>query len=161
MKTRKELATLVKPSGIVIELGVAAGKFAIQLMGANPAIEYLGIDRWSDHHDGEEYGHAKAVIELLGGKVMRSTFHDALPFIADESADLIYIDGYAHTGQDGGQTLDEWWPKLKRGGIFSGHDYHPEYMPTIQTVDAFVQKHGLILHIINENPYPSWWILKH
>lgn len=151
---------MIPNGGIVIELGVAAGKFAVQLMQTNPMIRYIGIDRWSDHHDGEEYSHAKAIIEIMGGRVIRSTFADALPDFPDGFADMIYLDGYAHTGQEGGQTLDDWYPKLRRGGIFAGHDYHPEYQPTIDAVNAFVRKNGLNFSLTEEKKYPSWWVRK-
>jgi len=52
--TRADLALLVPTSGTVIELGVAAGRFAAEMLAKNPAMKYLGIDRWSDHHDETE-----------------------------------------------------------------------------------------------------------
>jgi ubiquinone/menaquinone biosynthesis C-methylase UbiE len=157
---RSELAKMVPPGATVIELGVAAGRFAVQLIEANPAISYLGIDRWSDHHDDAEYHRAKEVIEVMGGSVLRSTFEDARPQFEDSSAHLVYVDGYAHTGQDGGKTLKQWWTVVQPGGIFAGHDYHPEYQPTIDAVDAFVAAHKLTLHIIDEAHYASWWVRK-
>jgi SAM-dependent methyltransferase len=159
-KTRSDLAQLVPPGGTMIELGVARGRFAVELMQANPAAHYIGVDRWSDHHDGEEYAAARALIEMMGGQVMRATFTDAAPYFPQEAADLIYIDGYAHTGQLGGQTLREWWQKLKPGGIFAGHDYCAEYQPTIDAVNAFVAEHGLDLNLIPDKPHPSWWLRK-
>lgn len=159
-KTRAYLSLFVQSGGTMIELGVAKGRFAVELIEANPSARYIGIDRWSDHHDGEEYAAAKALIEMMGGQVIRSTFADAVGGFPDAAADLIYIDGYAHTGQLGGATLREWWPKLKPGGIFAGHDYCAEYQPTIDAVDAFVAEHGIDLHIIDEKPHPSWWLIK-
>ena len=160
-KTRADLARMVPPGGIVIELGVAAGKFAEQMLTANPSIRYIGIDRWSDHHDEVEMMRARDRLwQFPQWDLIRSTFSDALENFRHGYSDMIYIDGYAHTGQEGGQTLRDWWPKLKPGGIFAGHDYCREYPQTIEAVDKFVATHGLELNIIEESPHPSWWVRK-
>lgn len=91
---------------------------------------------------------------------MQATFEVALRVFADASLDLIYIDGYAHTGQEGGKTLDDWWPKLKRGGIFAGHDYHKTYQPTMDAVDAFMLKHKMPFSLTDGDELPSWWVRK-
>jgi predicted O-methyltransferase YrrM len=162
MKTRSDLAKLVPAGGRIIELGVAAGEFAAQLLTANPAVRYTGVDRWNDHHNIEEMETARARLHPWADRVetVRHSFADYSPFEKDESADLIYIDGYAHTGQEGGQTLRDWWPKVKPGGIFAGHDYSGHYPQTIAAVDAFMIEMGLELRIIDEKPHPSWWTIK-
>jgi predicted O-methyltransferase YrrM len=164
MNTRYELTTLIPPGGTLIELGVAAGKSAQGFLIANPSIRYIGIDRWSDHHDEQEMDRAMAALWPWRDRVglHRMTFECALSLIPDRTADMIYIDGYAHTGQEGGETLAQWWPKLKPGGIFAGHDYHYEYEQTINAVDAFTARHGLDLRIIEDtgNKYPSWWMVR-
>jgi predicted O-methyltransferase YrrM len=159
--TRADLALFVPPEGLMIELGVAAGKFAELLCDRNPRARYIGIDRWADHHDQCEMKNAMLRLYKFERVLLhRMTFAEALSHFEDELADLVYIDGYAHTGQEGGQTLRDWWPKVKPGGIFAGHDYCREYQPTIEAVDTFVLEHGLELHIIDELPHPSWWVRK-
>jgi len=161
-QTRADLALFVPDNGVMIELGVAAGKFAVELIKANPRARYVGIDRWSDHHDKYEMVVAETCIrgKSKTAYLIRSTFSDALQYFPDESLDLIYIDGYAHTGQDNRQTLDDWYPKLTIGGIFAVHDYCAKYQPTIDAVDSFVARHGLTLNIINDGDHPSWWVIK-
>lgn len=158
--TRADLALSVPPGGTMVELGVAAGMFACVLMARNPRARYIGIDRYTDHHGEREYRAAKDRIKSKGGKLLRATFSDALRMFTDDFNPLIYVDGYAHTGQEEGRTLRDWWPKVKPGGIFAGHDYHPTYQATIDAVDAFVAEHGLTLNIIEEKPFPSWWVRK-
>lgn len=164
--TRQMLATLVPQGGIFLELGVAAGKYAESILEIRPDIHYCGIDRWSDHHDEAEMHNAKARLARFPNvEIIRASFADVVGDFADESIDLIYVDGYAHTGQDGGQTLKEWWPKVKPGGIFAGHDYSENYRETIEAVDAFLRQtigenfrdH---LNIIKEKPDESWWVIK-
>jgi predicted O-methyltransferase YrrM len=161
METRLDLAHLLPPGGTFIELGVASGRYATQLLAANPRINYIGIDRWSDHHDEQEH---RSVLTKLAphsnAKIIRSTFTDAAPQFAPESVDIIYVDGYAHTGQEAGATLDEWWSKVRPGGILAGHDYCMKYLPTIEAVDKFARKQNLPVKIIVEPPYNSWLIRK-
>ncbi len=94
------------------------------------------------------------------------TFEEALPLFANETLDFIYIDGYAHAGQENGKTLEQWWPKLKQGGIFSGHDYHPKWPKTQNVVDSFAAKHSLNLFLTSDaneakaDEFPSWWMFK-
>lgn len=165
MKTRAELALMVPDGGVFLELGVAAGRFADQVLSTNTKIKYVGIDRWADHHDEAEMMGALATIKAHGNhhRVHRMTFDEALPLFQPLFFDAIYIDGYAHTGQEGGKTLADWWPKLKHGGVFCGHDYDPAHYPqTVIAVDSFVDQMGIAddLRFIQDEPHPSWWVIK-
>lgn len=160
--TRAHLVDLLPPGAKVIELGVAAGGFAVEMLTRNPSICYTGIDRWSDHHDEAEMKKARdRLSQFNDASLIRFSFADIVPHIDPDSADMIYIDGYAHTGQEGGQTLRDWWPKLKPGGIFAGHDYDArEYPKTVAAVDAFVRDYGLEMHLTGETSLPSWYLRK-
>lgn len=159
--TREKLASSFTGEGV--ELGVAAGYFSASILCSPTVTRLWSIDRWTDHHDLQEYKKATEFLARRGqGRCipLRMTFAEAAALFADESLQFIYIDGYAHTGQDGGKTLAEWWPKLKSGGVFSGHDYHPQFPLTIAEVDAFAQKYQLQVNFTKETRYPSWWLIK-
>ncbi len=161
IRTREDLA-LSLFHGVGAELGVARGYFSNRIL-CNPHVAKLySVDRWSDHHDMAEYFEAMAVLGESGQRstVVRATFEEVLPYMPDQSLSFIYVDGYAHTGQLGGKTLTDWWPKIKHGGIFAGHDYSPQYQPTIDAVDVFVKTHGLEIHLTTEDKLPSWWVVK-
>lgn len=167
IQTRQDLALLVPEGGQFVELGVAAGRFADQVLTRNGSIRYTGIDKWDDHHDLAEMDQAWRRINQHGKahQLIRMRFDQALASFADSSIDVLYIDGYAHTGQEGGSTLRDWWPKVKDGGVIGGHDYTPHYQPTIDSVDAFVADlrdngQDVELRIISESPYDSWFIVK-
>ena len=155
-------------SGEGAELGVAGGSYSVEILAHCPAVTLLwSIDRWSDHHNVLEYFSAAERLSVFGerSRVRRCTFTEAAAMIPDGSLSWCFIDGYAHTGQDGGYTLDEWWPKLRRGGIFAGHDYHPDWPATMQAVDAFVARHqGLVLgrtaEYVPGREWPSWYLRK-
>ena len=155
-------------SGVGAELGVAGGSFSDEILRYCPAVTLLwSIDRWSDHHDLREYWSAADRLAQHGqrSRVRRCSFAEAAQLIPDGSLDWCFIDGYAHTGQDGMQTLAEWWRKLRPGGVFSGHDYHPDWPATVKVVDEFVALHGLTLGLTREydkarQEWPSWWVRK-
>lgn len=161
MKTRNELAQQLF-HGTGAELGVAAGAFSETILRESDCRCLYSIDRWNDHHNLMEYTVAVARLRLHGQRSMvwRMTFAEALTVVGSTEFDFLYLDGYAHTGQEGGQTLRDWWPKLRPGGIFAGHDYSPQFQPTIDAVDAFVAAHGLTLHLTTADKLPSWWIVK-
>ena len=149
------------------ELGVAGGAFSDAILRHCPRVTLLwSIDRWSDHHNMLEYWSAAERLGAHGARsrVRRCTFTEAAAMFPAASLDWCYIDGYAHTGQDGGATLEEWWPKLRPGGVLAGHDYHADWPATRQAVDAFAARHrleiGVTAEYVKEREWPSWWVEK-
>ena len=161
------MVKLLPPNSVAIELGVARAAFSRELL-LNPKIGLLfSVDRWAGdrRHGEEEYKQALSILSGFSGRseVIRRTFAKAIQYFSDKTFHLIYIDGYAHTGQEDGQTLRDWWPKLKPGGIFAGHDYSPRFPLTVKVVDDFAAEHNLVLHLIKSPAkigYPSWWVRK-
>jgi len=155
----------LKDGGVGVELGVAKGIFSRSICDLSPLSKVYGIDRYKDHHDHREMRDMLILMkdEIDSGRYefLRGTFASLCGHFEDSTFDFIYIDGYAHTGQEAGGTLEDWWPKLSPGGIFSGHDYDKRYQPTIDAVDAFVQRHNLELTIVEEQEgYASWLVEK-
>lgn len=160
IKSRNELISLLKPYSIGLELGVANGSFSRILYESNIFSEYWGIDKWNDHHNIKEYFHC--IRSMPNANIIRAQFNQCIEYFSDEYFDFIYIDGYAHIGQSKGQTLYDWYPKLKSGGIFAGHDYDEvNWINTYIEVNKFIEKNNLKLNIINGNDmYNSWWVYK-
>jgi predicted O-methyltransferase YrrM len=165
IRTRVALAQLIPTTGRAVELGVAKGTFSDALLRARPGFRLVSIDSWADDergHGDEEFEQAKKLLGAHGARsiVMRKTFRDALDFFPHGSLDFVYIDGYAHTGQDNGATLRAWWPKVRAGGIFAGHDYHPRWPETVGQVDTFFHNLGLKFGLTPDDEFPSWWVRK-
>lgn len=78
---------------------------------------------------------------------------DAARLIADNSLDFVYIDG-DHTYKSVTDDILLYFPKVKKGGLFSGHDYG--FRSVKRAVDEFINKQGLELHIISSD----WWVWK-
>ncbi|MBB5035556.1 class I SAM-dependent methyltransferase [Prosthecobacter vanneervenii] len=161
---RIDLGYLVPSGGVVAELGVACGNFSSALLNHHPHLGKLyAIDKWNDErHPAHEETVARNNLRDPRAIVIRQTFEEAAKneILENICFDLIYVDGYAHTGQDSGATLAHWWPKLKPGGIFAGHDYDTAWPLTIKAVNEFAKNHRLTIHSIKEIPFNSWWLSK-
>lgn len=149
---RGDIAKLLPSGGIGVELGVALGQFSERMLKESDLSFLYSIDMWSGDrgHDVEEY---KAALQRLlpykeRNSCLRMKFEEALSLFPDEYFDFIYIDGYAHTGQNSGRTLSDWWPKLKHGGVFSGDDYSPRWPPVMREVDEFMSRHDLAFYTL-------------
>lgn len=135
---RQHLA-LKAPKGCVgAEIGVATGQFTRKLL----ELDHLGwlhaVDKWDDHHCNGEY--LKVLRQI--GELDKLTIHkqeakEWLKRQEDGSLGFIYIDCYAHTGQEDGKILEAAWPKLADGGLFAGDDYCERYPRTVSEVDRF------------------------
>lgn len=171
LERREDIGSLVQPGSVCIELGVAEGEFAERFLRRNPHVAHLfGVDLYADRgHNTEEYcGTTRRLLPFLGRhSLLRMSFDDALTIFPDGYFDLIYVDGYAHTGQEDGVTLQRWYPKLKPGGIFSGDDYDPKWPKVQQAVNDFAKLHGVQIALAGAGEkgtrwsgYPSWFFRK-
>ena len=145
------------------ELGVAAGKYSFTLVSSHKFDKFYCIDKWNDHHNDRERLHVTNMFSKQNNVViLHTTFTEAVKTFPDSYFDFIYIDGYAHTGQNEGQTLREWFPKLRKGGIYAGHDYCSNRWPKTYTqVNKFLNEElGYKIHVTKEKVDPSWYILK-
>jgi len=157
------------PTGNVgIELGVAAGSFSSHMVQTGRFARFWGVDSYSDGHGVREYKKALQASGLWSDyRLLRMTFDQAVDLFPDNHFDFIYCDGYAHTGEEGGRTFTDWYPKLKPGGVFAGDDYDPEAWPlTVWAVNEAAAQLGVPLQVtdlVSDEPYnryPSWFFVK-
>lgn len=92
--------------------------------------------------------------------VMRHYSHDAAALVPDGSLDCCYIDGN-HSLEAVSQDLADWWPKVKSGGLFGGHDFydatHDGHRCQVQTaVTQWAKANGQFVAL---TPCSSWWVL--
>jgi len=147
------------------EVGVHAGDTAKFLLKNLGTIEkYYAIDPWKiyDMYDGKKYrkpGHKKyktmqAAMENFltmttpyKNKVvtLRMTSVDACKNIPDGHLDWIFIDAN-HEYEYIKENLILWTPKVKQGGLVSGHDYGNKWQGIKKAVDEFVPKDKLKIY---------------
>jgi hypothetical protein len=123
-------------SGKFVEVGSWKGKsasfLAVEIINSNKNIELFCVDPW---FGGEQYGlptsNGDSVYnEFINNiapvshviKPIRMTSEDASKQFEDESLDFVFIDGL-HDYESVKNDISYWYPKVKVGGIISGHDY--------------------------------------
>ena len=78
-----------------------------------------------------------------------------------DTLDFIYIDAN-HSYSECKNDLERWWPKLKKGGVFAGHDYMVDLIHRCgvkKAVDEFINIHKQKLFVIN-GEFPTWYLIK-
>lgn len=170
LHSRDDVITLVRHGGIGIELGVAEGILSERFLRRSVLSHLYSVDMYAGDrgHDVAQYRRA---LERLAPYRDRNTlvkmrFDEALAMFPDNSFDFIYVDGYAHTGEEGGQTFYDWLPKLKPGGVMAGDDYCAEWPLVVAAVDRFLAEHQMPLFVIDCREdaayckYPTWFTRK-
>lgn len=131
-----------------VEIGSYAGESST--LFANNVKKLYCVDTWSDEHlpQFEEGQNTSAEIEsifrertsyIVNIHILKMTSEEASKKFEDESIDFVYLDG-GHTTLDITSDSSVWYPKLKKGGIFSGHDYNS--FTVSQVVNEFCRKHN-------------------
>lgn len=151
-----------------IELGVAAGGFSKRMLDSGRFRRFWGVDAYDDHHNVIQFCSALRTVGLdRNYHLLRMTFAEALDLFPDNHFDFVYVDGYAHTGEEGGRTIVEWYAKVKPGGILAGDDYDPVRWPlVVWGVHHLVAQLGVPLRLTenvldgNYSNYASWFITK-
>jgi Methyltransferase domain len=170
-KKRYDLPALIPDGGIALELGVAEGGFSEAILAGGRVAHLYSVDMYAGDrgHDVEQYKRAFLRLNKYRDRnsLLKLTFDEALSLFPDNYFDFIYVDGYAHNGEDGGITLEQYFPKLKVGGIFAGDDYISDWPLVVEAVDNFVHKHEQNLYIFRchvgddwASKSPSWIIRK-
>lgn len=137
--------------GYGAELGVAKGSFSRAILSNSKFKRVFSIDAWES---GTRYHRRRSVaVKALNKYSLRSCviwgfFSNAKDLFGDHTLDFVYIDGFASDGELEGQTFEEFYPKVRSGGVFGGHDYDKRFPLVQEAVQRFVEKHGLQIHII-------------
>lgn len=137
---------IVRPVSFV-EVGVAYGYHAIDLLKNNPQLQYVGVDPYIADYDPKD-GFSKDVEKLFNlsgqiamdtlfetvlnnlqsdfpgrSKLFRSSSENIIGNFEDASVDMIFIDG-DHRYEPVLKDLRLWLPKIKSRGVISGDDWN-------------------------------------
>jgi len=132
------------------ELGVGSGLLFERLLSECPGLYLIGVDLFRRT---ERLQRALSVRRRFVG---RCELHvcptrDAALRIQPSSLDFVFIDA-AHSYQAVRGDISAWWPAVRHGGWFGGHDYHKRFPGVIRAVDeAFGSRVQLEAHAI-------WWV---
>jgi len=151
------------------EVGVSQGLHALTMLQNTSIYLYL-VDNYRDHECGcrgkngdQRYQDAltnlKSMIDAKRCSLIRANSVDAAKDIPDNSLDFCYID--ADHSYDGIKTdVEAWYPKIKHGGIISGHDYkNRRPVGVIKFVNEFIAANQLKLIILGGRG-KGWLVVK-
>ncbi|AIX18326.1 hypothetical protein Syn7803C34_27 [Synechococcus phage ACG-2014f] len=167
------IASLIKQHDCKIgyEIGVSNGATFGKILKKCDNIEWHGVDPWvvCSEYDKRPNGKGKwnhdgnyeKVQEIVSKYPKRAYTHrmtsvEAAKEVEDRSIDIIFIDGL-HTYEGVKEDLEAWVPKIKIGGIISGHDYKGMKRHegvTIRVNEVFGEEN------ITTGPDVTWWLYK-
>lgn len=170
MKSRANLYTLLPPNPICAEIGVAEGNFSRDMLKYWNASKVYSVDLWrringqggdggfeNDWHE-KNYQNALSLLKEFGDKsvILRGISWEMAVHVADESLDFIHID-CCHAYECVKQDLAAWMPKVKVGGIISGHDVNNPTYGVRKAVEEITSKWRLIPE---HGPDASFYFIK-
>jgi methyltransferase family protein len=126
---RNDFATFLAENGykVGVEIGVNKGEYGILLCKAG--LKVYGVDCWENYDGykrvGTYHSNKEEAVEALKDydyTIIHKYSIDAVKDFENESLDFIYIDGN-HTLPHIVADIFAWEPKIRKGGIISGHDY--------------------------------------
>lgn len=139
-----------------VEVGTWRGQFAEVLLISNPALHLYCVDLWKTY-DGyteftdqkvqdESYRMAQRRIAPYNCKLMRMSSLEGMTHFKDGSLDFVYIDAN-HDFPSVVADIHGWLPKVRVGGILSGHDYRkwtPRHaMHVCEAVNGYTTAYGI------------------
>lgn len=171
---RQEFGKLLAERGLLgnaAEIGVCTGVYSRDILDWGVK-HLLLVDPWrelpsapcgiSDEQHEKYYQECLANIQGCGDRVtiLRMLSVEAARKTPDESLDWVYVDAN-HRYEGISVDLRMWWPKVRSGGILSGHDYLTPSLGVNRAVTEFAAERGLHVHLVIEHQEDSsFWITK-
>lgn len=162
--TRRDLAIRFAELGFTrgAEIGVEQGLFSEQLCQCIPGLQLLAVDAWTTkpnyrrHVTQVELDRfellARARLQPYGVQVIKGFSVEVARTVADGSLDFAYVDA-DHAEPEVRADIAAWLPKVRLGGVVSGHDYN---LPGVKAaVDAVARDVSL-----TDERSPSWWFAR-
>lgn len=119
-----------------VEIGVEKGEYSKMICEMNTQMKVYGVDPYLKYDGYREYpddkwmeGLYQLMLEKMASyikdgqyQIIRKKSEDAVADFKDNSLDFVYIDGN-HEFDYPLRDIENWWPKVKKGGFLAGHDY--------------------------------------
>ena len=150
-----ELVKMLPFNGHFVEVGSWKGRsssfMAVELINSRKNVRFDCVDTWKgseDHQPGAQNEDQDVVHDRLFDVFQRNmkpvegyylpvrdTSLDAARKYTDGSIDAVFIDA-SHDYENVVADIKAWLPKIREGGIISGHDFH--HPPIIQAVGELI-----------------------
>ena len=155
------------------EIGVERGHFSKVLLEWNPGLHLLCVDAWQAYPNYREhvsqskidgfYEETAERLALYNATLIRKFSVDAAAYVEDGSLDFAYLDAN-HTYDQVSADIAAWAPKVRAGGILSGHDFCRRKrmdFGVIEAVREWGEKNDTApLFILRGDRSPSWFYVK-
>ncbi len=157
------------------ELGVAFGGHAEQILKNTKVEKLYGVDLY------QNYGNTTDAFFWNGVSYQQKNYDDLYQFTLNrmsqfgnrfnlirksttdassdvqEELDFVFIDAL-HTDEGVTSDLNHWFPKIRKGGMISGHDYNHSNFPGVSdAVNRFAEQNSL--NIVEADGH-VWWAIK-
>ena len=182
INNREELIKYFKPSGVGLELGVLEGEYSKFILDNCPNLNLILMDCWQeqekeiykDDFNSSNLIQSERILKTIQNtinnydrmRLIKGFSDEFCNFFLDEIFDFIYIDGN-HSYESVKKDLNNWYPKVKKGGLFCGHDYVEGFFGPNRNipfgvrpaVNEFANQYNIRVFSTNEN-WPSWFFIK-
>jgi len=178
-KNRRELILHLNntKAEIVAEVGVREGYFSKFILDNTTVKKLYAIDPWEknpelEHGAQEAFITCHKLLDPFGDRaeMIKGYSPSAAEMFDDESLDFVYIDGL-HDYESVKADIAGFYPKVKKGGIIAGHDYHLEDWPGVyNSVNEFIKENDLEMNLTgidspdyeieHDGQKPTWWAYK-
>jgi hypothetical protein len=150
-----------------VEVGVAVGMLSKVLLSTYPNLQLWMVDAWRPPPEDSPYRRTNDMRSKLTDKQQEGRYLGPIRELADHyfgraipcrgnstewadfarrlglSFSFVFIDG-DHSREGVWADVNAWWPLVKPGGIFCGHDYGSlKYSGVKQSVDEFAAEKGI------------------
>ncbi len=153
-----------------IEIGVSQGINSCMLLNACPNIEKIyGVDPYVAYDDwvgpikqeiiDESYSILTENLPLMGNRfeLIKMDSVSAAKNLQDDSYDFVFIDG-DHSAKAVLNDLDNYVPKIRKGGIVGGHDIGLSGVN--MAIGAWCRRHGVNTNTIRLVENQAWYWIK-
>ena len=151
-------------TGIGVEVGCLRGEFSsflsTQYKGTILAIDsFVGEFNMPDDPSTEDK--CRKNFERTNCQLIKGDSIDIASRMPNESLDWVYIDA-DHIYEAVKADIEAWFPKVRKGGVISGHDYvNYNGFGVIDAVDEFCAKYKYKIEgLFDKDKFASWYFFK-
>jgi predicted O-methyltransferase YrrM len=142
-----------------VEVGVERGINACEQLNNWNGLDLTLVDNYKGAEVRPPANKWTAAVNMMGAKWMIMKSEEAAKMFADESLDFVYIDA-DHSYEEVKKDIEAWHSKVKKGGVFGGHDYSEPSCGGVKLAvdEAFGDK--VQFDSFKEDFSTDWWIIK-
>ena len=181
IKNRIELAKHFNELGFKTgaEIGTCYGRFSEILCWSIPKLKLIAVDNWNNRINSDRERKLEVPGEIFtrirlkpynNVTVLKKDSIEAAKEVPNGSLDFVFIDAN-HSYNAVKADIEAWSPKVRKGGIVSGHDYYifsSGRRGIVDAVDEYAKNNNIKLQVIerdrdsvvSDDRLPCWFFVK-